>query len=249
MKLLIINPNISESVTTLIEAEARRAASKDTEITMMTAPLGLAYIETQAEALIGGYAVLNILAERHSEFDAAIIAAFGDPGIAAAQEVLDIPVVGLSNSAFVTACLAGPRFSIVAISERIVPWYRSCVVANGLIYRLASIRSLTELLKNVGTIQEEHRDSLLELCTSAARKDGADSIVVAGAPLAGLAAKLKFEISVPLIDGVSSAVSQAELMVSRGVHKLPGSRKAVLPAKAHAGMSSALTAMMTSLAS
>ncbi|MDB5878699.1 MAG: hypothetical protein JWQ41_2113, partial [Variovorax sp.] len=34
MRLLIINPNISESVTALIEAEARRSASSGTRITM-----------------------------------------------------------------------------------------------------------------------------------------------------------------------------------------------------------------------
>lgn len=40
MKLLIINPNISESVTALIEKEARLAAAPDTEITMLTASMG-----------------------------------------------------------------------------------------------------------------------------------------------------------------------------------------------------------------
>ena len=40
MKLLLINPNISESVTALIEAEARRAASPGTTFTALTAPFG-----------------------------------------------------------------------------------------------------------------------------------------------------------------------------------------------------------------
>ena len=47
MRLLIINPNISESVTALIEAEARRSASATTALTMQTAPFGVAYIETR----------------------------------------------------------------------------------------------------------------------------------------------------------------------------------------------------------
>ena len=56
MRLLLINPNISDSVTTLIEAEARRSASPETQITMQTAAFGVAYIETRFEALIGAYA-------------------------------------------------------------------------------------------------------------------------------------------------------------------------------------------------
>ena len=45
MKLLVMNPNISESVTRLIGEEARRAASPGTEITLLTAPFGVEYIE------------------------------------------------------------------------------------------------------------------------------------------------------------------------------------------------------------
>ncbi|MBL6946015.1 MAG: aspartate/glutamate racemase family protein [Rhodospirillales bacterium] len=245
MKLLIVNPNISTSVTELIEAEARRTAGKDTEITMETASFGVEYIETPAEALIGAYATLNILAERHADYDAAIIAAFGDPGLAEAQEIFDIPVVGLSRAAFMTACLAGERFSIVAISNRIVQWYRNCVAANGLSSRLASVRSLPAPKTDVGNIQEKHGKDLLELCDFAVRKDGADSIIVAGAPLAGLATKLRGEISAPLIDGVSSAVSQAELLVFRKVHRHMGFRKANRPSKAQTGLNPALAALMT----
>ncbi len=244
MKLLIINPNVSKSVTQLIEAEARRTAADQTEITMDTAPVGVAYIETPAEALIGAHATIHILAERYAGFDAAIIAAFGDPGLIEAQEVFDIPIVGLSRSAFMTACLAGERFSIIAISNRIVPWYRRCVAANGLTDRLASIRSLPQPLADVGTIQEQHGQALLDLCLAAARDDGADSIIIAGAPLAGLARKIRGDVPIPLLDGVSCAVAQAELMVARAVHVPAAFRKVGLPSKAQIGLLSALADLM-----
>lgn len=244
MKLLIINPNISESVTHLIEAEARRAASDQTEIATETAPVGVAYIETLAEALIGAHATLHVLAERHAGFDAAIIAAFGDPGLVEAQELFSIPIVGLSRSAFMTACLAGERFSIIAISNRIVPWYRRCVAANGLMDRLASIRSLPRPLSDVGGIQERHGQALLDLCLAAARDDGADSIIIAGAPLAGLARTIRGEVPVPLLDGVACAVAQAELMVSHGIRVPEAVRRARLPSKAQTGLHPALADLM-----
>ena len=50
MRLLIINPNTSDSVTELIGAEARRSASAGTGLTVLTAPFGVAYIETRRDA-------------------------------------------------------------------------------------------------------------------------------------------------------------------------------------------------------
>jgi allantoin racemase len=94
MRLLVINPNISGSVTALIEAEARRSASAGTEITMQTAAFGVAYIETRFEALVGAYATAQLAAEHHAGHDAVVVAAFGDPGLAALREVLPVPVLG-----------------------------------------------------------------------------------------------------------------------------------------------------------
>ena len=53
MKILLINPNTSQSVSDLIEAEARRAAAPGTQVSVLTAPFGVAYIETRFESLIG----------------------------------------------------------------------------------------------------------------------------------------------------------------------------------------------------
>ena len=54
-RLLLINPNISDSVTQLMADEARRSASADTLVTALTAPTGVAYIETRFEALLGAH--------------------------------------------------------------------------------------------------------------------------------------------------------------------------------------------------
>ena len=87
MRLLLINPNISESVSELIAAEARRTASAATEISVVTAPFGVAYIETRFEALIGAYAVAQLAAEHYSRVDAIVVAAFGDPGLPALKDL------------------------------------------------------------------------------------------------------------------------------------------------------------------
>ena len=127
VRLLLINPNISESVSALIADEARRTASPGTSIDVITAPFGMAYIETRFEALIGAYAVAQLAAEHYSKADAIVVAAFGDPGLPAIRELVPIPVVGMSEAALSSACLLGQRFSIIAISSRITAWYRETV--------------------------------------------------------------------------------------------------------------------------
>ena len=214
MNLLLINPNTSQSVTDLIKAEARRAAAPGTSISVLTAPFGVAYIETRFESLIGAYATATLAAEHCARHDAIVVAAFGDPGIDGLREVLDIPVVGLTEAALMSACLLGKRFSIVAISRRITAWYRECVQANGLIDRLASIRCLDCPLNDIGRVQDDHTERLKALCLSAVEDDGADVIIIAGALLAGLARSIKAQIPVPVVDGVSSAVCHAQTLVS-----------------------------------
>jgi allantoin racemase len=74
MKLLILNPNISVSVSELIEKEALRSISDGTRISMLTATIGVSYIETRAESSLAAYAALNDLANHWAGHDAAIIA-------------------------------------------------------------------------------------------------------------------------------------------------------------------------------
>jgi Asp/Glu/hydantoin racemase len=244
MRILLINPNISESVSELIGAEARRAASPGTEIEVVTAPLGVAYIETRFEALIGAWAAANLAAEHASHHDAIVVAAFGDPGLAGIREAIDVPVVGLTEAALMSACMLGGRFSIVAISRRITAWYRETVQSHGLIERLASIRCLDAPLRDVGSVQTDHAARLSELCRSAVEEDGADVIIVAGAPLAGLARSMRDEIGVPLVDGVSSAVRHCETLVALAPTRARGGSYAKPPRKPNAGLSAALQALL-----
>lgn len=244
MKLLIVNPNISDSVTGLIEAEARRAASPGVELTLLTAPFGVAYIETRAEAAVGAYATLNLLAEHHAGHDAAVVAAFGDPGLAAAREMLPIPVVGLTEAALMSAAMLGGRFSIVAISRRIRAWYQETVDMHGLGGRLASIRCLDEALADIGKVQTDKGEQLLALCETAVREDGADVIIIAGAPLAGLARSIAGRIPVPVVDGVSSAVRHAETLAALGPRAATAGSYAPPPEKDWKGLSPALARLI-----
>ena len=244
MRLLVINPNISDSVTALIRAEAERSAAPGTELTVLTAPFGVAYIETRFEALVGAYATAQVAAENLAGHDAVIVAAFGDPGLAGLREVLPVPVLGMSESALASACLLGHRFSIVAISRRITAWYRETVESHGLSGRLASIRHLDTPLATIGGVQQDHGAKLRELCERVVDEDGAEVIILAGAPLAGLARTLAGQLPVPVVDGVSSAVKHAESLVQLNPGRAVRGSFALPPEKPNRGLPEALVRLL-----
>jgi Asp/Glu/hydantoin racemase len=219
VKILLLNPNTTESVTELMMAAGREAASPDTRLVPATATRGVPYIATRAEAQIGGAVALEMLAERHHEVDAAIVAAFGDPGLFGARELFDIPVVGMAEAAMLTACMLGRRFAIVTFARALGPWFRECVEMHGLEGRCAGLRMLDEAFGSISEVQEEKEELLVELANRAVREDEADVVILAGAPLSGLARKVRDRIPVPVVDQVAAAVKQAEALVALSPRK------------------------------
>ncbi|MDP9884586.1 Asp/Glu/hydantoin racemase [Sinomonas atrocyanea] len=244
MRLLVINPNISEDVTSLIRTEAERSAAPGTELLVRTAAHGVEYIETRFESLVAAGAVAELIAEHAGEVDGVVVAAFGDPGMPALKELVSVPVVGITEAALCAAALTGRRFSIIAISDRITAWYRECVEGFGLGSRLASIRSIKDALRGIGSVQEDFRPTLVELARLAVAEDGADVVILAGAPLAGLARDVADEIPVPVIDGIGAGIRLTEALVglSPGAHR--AGSFAAPPPKRRAGLSPALDAAL-----
>ena len=219
MRLLLLNPNTTSSVTDRIVDAASAAASPETEIVAMTAPKGVPYIATRAEAAIGGAVVLEMLAERHDQVDAAVIAAFGDPGLGGARELFDIPIVGLAEAGMLTACMLGRTFAIVTFAEALGPWYEECVEWHGLSSRCACVLPLSGSFGSVDSVQDEKEDLLIGLAERAVVEHRADVIILAGAPLSGLARKVSRRIPVPVVDCVEASVKQAEALVTLAPRK------------------------------
>ena len=219
MRVLILNPNTTAKITDLLVAAATEVAAPTTEIVASTAPRGVPYISSRGEALIGGAIAMETLAEQHTQVDAAIIAAFGDPGLMAARELFDIPVIGMSEAAMLTACMLGHRFGIVTFAAALGSWYRDCVEMHGLWNRCAGIRSLDESFASISAVQSEKANVLVELAHRAVTADGADVVILAGAPLAGLAGKVRDRIPVPLVDPMAASIKQAEALVALNPRK------------------------------
>jgi allantoin racemase len=214
VKILLLNPNTTRAVTDLLYSAGTKVTSPGTELVVATAERGVPYIATRAEAQIGGAIALEMLAAAGSSIDAAIIAAFGDPGLFGARELFDIPVVGLAEAAMLTACMLGRRFSIVTFARALAPWYQECVTMHGLDARCAGIRTLDGTFESISNVQAEKEDMLVSLANRAVEQDDADVVILSGAPLAGLADKVRDRIPVPVVDPTAAAVRQAETLIT-----------------------------------
>ena len=213
MKILVANPNTSTGVTDRLVAAGRLVASPGTDLLPMTAPRGVPYIATRAEAAIGSAVMLEMLAEKRGTFDAAICAAFGDPGLGGARELFDFPIVGMAEAAMLMACTLGRKFAIVSFAKALEPWFAEIVDWHGMSGRCAAIQMLDSAFTNINDVAEEKEQLLVDLANRVVTHNGADVVILAGAPLAGLATKLRERVPVPLVDGIQAAVTMAEGLV------------------------------------
>jgi allantoin racemase len=242
MRILILNPNTTEAITELLTSAASKVAAPGTELVPLTAPRGFPYISTKAEAQIGGAIAIEALAAHHREVDAAVIAAFGDPGLFGARELFDIPVIGMSEAAMLTACMLGRRFGIVTFAEALGTWYQDCVAMHGMSERCAGIRASNQAFSAISTVQQEKEDRLVDLANRAVHEDEADVVILSGAPLAGLAAKVSSRIPVPVVDPIAAAVKQAEALIALSPRKATTGAFRRPAAKPTSGLEPALAA-------
>lgn len=229
MKLLVANPNTSTGVTDRLVASGKLVASAGTELIPMTAPRGVPYIATRAEAAIGSAVMLEMLAEKQGTFDAAICAAFGDPGLGGARELFDFPIMGMAEAAMLVACTLGRKFAIVSFAKALEPWFAEIVDWHGMSGRCAAIQMLDTAFTNINDVADEKEQLLVDLANKVVTHNGADVVILAGAPLAGLATKLRERMPVPLVDGIQAAVAMAEGLVrlnprkaTVGTYRRPG---------------------------
>ncbi len=214
MRILLINPNTSAGGTERMLATARRAAAATTEVVGRTAARGVAHVTSRADALVGGAAALEMVAEHGRDADAMIVAAFVDTWLEGLRDLAPVPVIGLAEAAMLTACMLGRRFSILTFARPLGPWYEECVEYHGLTSRLAAIRLLDALPQGTADTEEALSNAVIEAARQTAEEDRTDAVILAGPPLIGLAETIRDRAPLPLVDGIAAAVRQAEMLVA-----------------------------------
>jgi Asp/Glu/hydantoin racemase len=242
MRVLLINPNMTRAMTDRMTEVARDVVPGGVEIVPLTATRGFPYISSRAEAQIAGGIVLEMIADNRDGADAVVVAAFGDPGLVAARDLFDLPVVGMAEASLMTAAMLGERLSVVTFSPHMVRWYEDCVRLSGLGARFTGVRCPAQPPESVEGVAAALRGDLIELAERATLEDGADVVILGGAPLAGLAPLIAPETPGLLVDPTAAAVLQAVALARLAPCYVRRSARPV--AKASAGLGRALEAVI-----
>lgn len=244
MRLLLLNPNMTESMTHEMATIARTIAEPLAEIVPLTAPRGFPYIASRAEAQVAGGIALEMIAENLPGADAVIMAAFGDPGLRGARELFDLPVIGMAEAAMMSACMLGERFSIVTFSPVMRRWYLDCVADSGLMARCTGVRTPPRHPLKLDGMRADLKDELARLAQQAIEDDGADVVILGGAPLAGLAPEIAADVPGIVLDPIAAATAQA-IALARVTTPLGFAERARKPlAKPSVGLSPALESII-----
>ena len=219
MKILLANSNTSPEVTRMILAEAERVASPGTAMTGRNARFGARIIGSRAEAAISAHALLDLLAEEAPDHDAVVIGMSLDTGLWAARELLEVPVVGMTEAALLCACTMAPRFGLVVLGRNNAQPFRELVESYGLISRLAGIAALELTAEDRLRDHEALSRAAVDAAKRLAEHDGAEVVILVGAVMAGLPRALEGEVPVPLIEGIACGVLLAETLVRLGAPK------------------------------
>lgn len=216
-RILVINPNTSASMTDEIRKSAEAVKLPDTQLTFAAPGEGPESIETHLDEALSAIGVLSIIAANRTAFDAFVIACGDDPGLKAAREVTDRPVVPIGQAPMLIAPLLGRKFSILGT------WSGDRGRSEDKVARYGLSELLASVIPSGETVLCSHRnpEALLKRFETLGRRavdeDGAEVLILTCAGLAGLHTQLQERLGVPVLEGISCAVRLAEVLVDLGL--------------------------------
>lgn len=218
MKLLVVNPNSTASMTAKIGAMARVVASAGTDIVATNPAVGPESIEGYFDEAFSVPGMLNEI-RRHPGMGGYIIACFDDTGLDAARCIADAPVIGIGEAAFHMASLLAHRFGVVTTLPRSIPAIENNLLRYGLAGRCAKVRAADVPVLDLEHAQGRVMDNISTEIIRLLEEDGAEAIVLGCAGMADLASTLSQRFGVPVLDGVACAVKLAEGAAAMGLRR------------------------------
>jgi len=216
MRILVINPNTTPSMTAKIGAAARSAAASGTEITAVNPADGPPSIEGYFDEV---FAIPGLIGEMQKapDMDAYVIACFDDTGLDAARCLTPAPVIGIGEAAFHVASLVAGKFSVITTLARSIPAIEHNLVRYGLASRCARVRAADVPVLDLEVAGSDAQSKISTEIGRAVAEDRAEAIVLGCAGMTDLAERLSADHGLPVIDGVACAVKLAENLVDLGL--------------------------------
>lgn len=218
MKILVMNPNSTTSMTDKIVESARQKASAGTTIIGASGTDSPVSIQGHHDEALSVPGLIKRLQQAEQEgIDGVVVACFDDPGIGACREVFSGPVIGICEAAVKAASMISTSFSVVTTLPRSVAVIEDLIHGYGLSHRCRKVRSAAIpvlALEEAGSgAREKVRDEILR----AVREDNCEAVVLGCAGMADLTEWLTAETGVPVIDGVTVATRMIEALVGCGL--------------------------------
>lgn len=215
MKIKIVNPNTTWSMTAKIGACARAVARPGTEIVAVSPALGPASIESHYDEALAVPGLLQEIGEgERAGCHGYVIACFGDPGLKAARELARGPVVGIAEAAMHAASVLGASFSVVTTLARTVGQAWHLAEAYGMKRFCANVRACELPVLALERPGSDARARIERECRRALEEDGSEVIVLGCAGMTDLCDELAATLGVPVVDGVAAATTWVEGLVA-----------------------------------
>ncbi|MFO1039924.1 MAG: aspartate/glutamate racemase family protein [Geminicoccaceae bacterium] len=214
MRLLVVNPNTTLSMTEKIGAAARAVASPGTVVEAVSPSMGPVSIEGYYDEAFCVPGLLEEIGKGEARgVDGYVIACFDDPGLEAARSVASGPVVGIAEAAMHAATLVAHKFTIVTTLARAIPTMEGLALRYGFERRCAKVRAAEFPVLALEDPSSGARGLLEAEIARAVTEDRCDAILLGCAGMADLPAQLSAKFGLPVIDGVAAAVKMVEALV------------------------------------
>jgi allantoin racemase len=234
-RIALLNPNATAAMTDKAAACARRVVGDGTEIVAVTNRSGPPSIESHYDEAMAVPGLLGAIAESERDgVDGYVIACFGDPGLDAARELARGPVLGIAEAGMHAATMVGRSFSIVTTLARTIGQAEHLVARYGYTAMCHSIYACEVPVLELDEPSSEARKLVVELCRRAVEVDQADSVLLGCAGMADFCDEVGEQVGVPVIDGVTAAVTFVDALLRLGLQTSTRSEYASpLPAALH----------------
>ncbi len=226
MRVLYILPgSLSRTELGIREVERRRAilqrlAAPGTQVDIVDVPEGPASIESAYEEYLSVPGTLHRVQEaERGGYAGTIIGCFGDPGVDAARELVEMPVVGPAEASLVLACTLGHRFSVITVLESVVAPLRHLAHRVGVEGKLASVRAVDIPVLELARDRDESVTRMITIGRRAVEEDGADTLVLGCMSMGFLEAHkaIADAVGVPVVNPVHAAVKLLEALIGAGL--------------------------------
>lgn len=235
MKILVANPNSSEELTeVLMQSAVKSVTNLDTKLIPLTNPKGSKHIDSTFGDYQSIWSFIRAVVSEveNNEYDAVVIAGFGNFGVFALKEALDIPVVSASEASETVACMLGHKFSVLTVLKQNIPYQEDLVRMYRLESKCASVRGINVKISNYAA-EEEVLMQLKSEIDVIVEEDKADVVVLGGARFGRYAEQLQELCGLPVLDPVEVAVKMAEMMVETGLSQSKKGKFAHPPQNLH----------------